>query len=230
MGVQMASGDDRFSGLSAAPGLARGADTGGHGAAPVDLLIAAEITGWRKAAREALIARRLAVPADARKRVATEVATELNRLIDFGPKTVVSLYWPFRGELDLRDWMRAAFAKGARVALPVVVAKAQPLIFREWTPEGRLERGVWNIPVPADGARLTPTVVISPLVGYDPGCYRLGYGGGFFDRTLAALSPRPRVIGVGHPMAAIPTIYPQPHDIPMDIIVTGAGQVLERGG
>ena len=108
------------------------------------------------------------------------------------------------------------------------IAKGRPLIFREWTPEGRMERGVWNILVPADGVLLTPDVTIAPLVGFDPGCYRLGYGGGFFDRTLAALSPRPLVIGVGHPTTAIRTIHPQSHDIPMDLIVTGAGRVTRR--
>ena len=82
--------------------------------------------------------------------------------------------------------------------------------------------------VPADGALLTPDVTIAPLVGFDPGCYRLGYGGGFFDRTLAALSPRPMVIGVGHPSTAIRSIHPQSHDIPMDLIVTGAGRVARR--
>jgi 5-formyltetrahydrofolate cyclo-ligase len=70
--------------------------------------------------------------------------------------------------------------------------------------------------------------VIAPLVGYDPDGYRLGYGGGFFDRTLVAASPRPLAIGVGHPLAALPTIYPQPHDIPMDWIVTGNNAPARR--
>lgn len=70
-----------------------------------------------------------------------------------------------------------------------------------------------------------PDVVIAPVVGYDPACYRLGYGGGFFDRTLASLPARPRVIGVGYGAARVPTIYPQMHDIPMDLIVTEAGTV-----
>lgn len=66
-------------------------------------------------------------------------------------------------------------------------------------------------------------MVIAPVVGFDPICYRLGYGGGLFDRTLAAMPERPRVFGVGYKQAAIPTIYPQPHDIPMDIVVTEDG-------
>jgi 5,10-methenyltetrahydrofolate synthetase len=189
---------------------------------------AAAVYSWRKIERERLIGARLAVPADERRRVAGEIAGELDSLIEPRPGLTVSLYWPFRGELDLRDWMRAAHKRGARIALPVVEAKARPLIFREWTPEGRMERGVWNILCPADGAVLTPDVAIAPLVGYDPECYRLGYGGGFFDRTLAALTPRPMAIGVGHPLTAIRTIHPQGHDIPMDAIVTGTGRVLRR--
>ena len=70
-----------------------------------------------------------------------------------------------------------------------------------------------------------PDIVISPVVGYDPACYRLGYGGGFFDRTLAALPARPRVIGIGYSSARLATIHPQPHDIPMDLIVTETGTV-----
>ena len=187
-----------------------------------------DIASWRKAKREELIAARLAVPAAERKRVASEVADVLDELIDFSLRPTVSLYWPFRGELNLRDWMLRAHERGATIALPVVLAKAQPLMFRIWTPECKMEPGIWNIPVPTETAMVTPTVVISPLVGYDPGCFRLGYGGGFFDRTLVDLLPRPRVIGVGHPCTAIPTIHAQPHDIPMDVIVTGKNTILER--
>jgi 5-formyltetrahydrofolate cyclo-ligase len=72
---------------------------------------------------------------------------------------------------------------------------------------------------------VTPDIVIAPVVGFDRACYRLGYGGGFFDRTLAAFSRRPRIIGVGYAPQEIGTIYPQAHDVPMDMIVTEAGIV-----
>ena len=124
--------------------------------------------------------------------------------------------------------MAVSHARGMRVALPVVVAKGMPLVFREWHPRAHLEPGVWNIPVPADGEEVTPTVVIAPLVGFDDDAYRLGYGGGFFDRTLAALCPRPLIIGVGHSLGRLATIYPQPHDIPMDWIVTGNAAPARR--
>ena len=87
-------------------------------------------------------------------------------------------------------------------------------------------RGVWNIPVPADGIQVVPDIVIAPVVGFDPEGYRLGYGGGYYDRTLAAWSRKPRVIGVGDSGAAIATIYPLLHDIPMDAIVTDAPPLM----
>jgi 5-formyltetrahydrofolate cyclo-ligase len=75
---------------------------------------------------------------------------------------------------------------------------------------------------------MTPTTVIAPVVGFDKDCFRLGYGGGLFDRTLAGFDAPPLVIGVGYAGALIPTIFPQPHDIPMDWIVTGAAPPLRR--
>lgn len=187
-----------------------------------------EVAIWRKTEREELIAARLAVPASERKRVAIEVSDVLDEMIVISSDTIVSLYWPFRGELNLRDWMHNTHTRGARIALPVVVTKLAPMVFRDWTPECKMVPGIWNIPVPSETASVTPTVVISPLVGYDPGCFRLGYGGGYFDRTLALMSPRPRVIGVGHPCTSIPTIHAQPHDIPMDVIITGKNSIKER--
>lgn len=199
-----------------------------RGYAPVDRQQARDVARWRKAERARLIALRLATSRKERRATAETVEATLDVVVQTRPGMVVSLYWPFRGELDLREWMAGVIERGVRVALPVVVAKAHPLIFREWRPGCRMERGVWNIPAPADGEVLTPDVVLAPLVGFDPDGYRLGYGGGFFDRTLAALSPQPRAIGVGQAVAAIPTIYPQPQDIPMDAIVTEAGIIRLR--
>jgi 5,10-methenyltetrahydrofolate synthetase len=193
----------------------------------VDPSQARDVARWRKAERQRLIAARLTLPVAAREECAAHVAADLDHLIPFSPSTIVSAYWPFRGEPDLRPWMAAVHARGARIALPIVVGKGMPLVFREWYPRARLEPGIWGIPVPAEGAEVTPTVVIAPLVGFDHHGYRLGYGGGFFDRTLAALDPKAVAIGVGHPIGALPTIYPQRHDIPMDWIVTG--HKVQRG-
>jgi 5-formyltetrahydrofolate cyclo-ligase len=179
-----------------------------------------EIAHWRKAERERLIQARLAIPADDRAAMSAEIAMQLDAIIGDVAGRTVSLYWPFRGEPDLRPWMASLVARGGTPALPVVIEKAHPLIFRAYRLGDRLEKGVWNIPIPAEGDPVTPDITIAPLVGVDPQNYRLGYGGGFFDRTLASLPKKPRVIGVGYAMQRIPTIHPQPHDIPMDRVVT----------
>ena len=114
-----------------------------------------------------------------------------------------------------------------KVALPVVVDKKGPLEYRAWRPGDQLVDGVWNIPIPEKRDIVTPALVLAPLVGFDAACYRLGYGGGYFDRTLAALSPRVFAIGVGFEVQRIATIYPQSFDIAMDLIVTETG-IRER--
>lgn len=183
----------------------------------------AEVKRWRKAERERLIAARLALPADTRAAYAQTIAAKLDRLVGQLAGETVALYWPFRGEPDLRGWAETVRARGGQIALPVVVEKGQPLIFRIWRPGEKLEKGVWNIPVPAAGEPVVPDIVVSPVVGFDAHNYRLGYGGGFYDRTLAALPRRPRVIvGVGYAMQRIATIYPHEHDIAMDAVVTEA--------
>lgn len=179
-----------------------------------------DVRRWRKAERERLIAARLAVSADARVAMSRAIAEGLDATMGDIAGRMVSLYWPFRGEPDLRPWMASINERGGRTALPIVIEKGQPLIFRAYVPGDRLEKGVWNIPIPAEGDPVLPDIVISPIVGIDPRNYRLGYGGGFFDRTLAAMPFKPLVIGVGYELQRIPTIYPQPHDIPMDQLVT----------
>jgi 5-formyltetrahydrofolate cyclo-ligase len=198
------------------------------GAAIVDPVQARDVACWRKAERERLIAERLALSVELRATQTSAMTNDLDRLIPDRPDTIVSVYWPIRAEPDLRPWMRARWERGTRVALPVALALRQPLEFREWRPDAVMARGLWQIPIPADGLVVIPTVVIAPLVGFDTGCYRLGYGGGFFDRTLAAMAAKPLVIGLGYAGASIPTIHPQPHDIPMDWIVTGAMPPVRR--
>ena len=179
-----------------------------------------DVARWRKAERTRLIEARQAVPVAARAAADAAIAAELTRRIGDAKGRMAALYWPFKGEPDLRGWAKAWRAGSGRTCLPVVVRKAAPLIFRDWTGAERLERGVWNIPIPPETApEVVPEIVISPVVGFDGGNYRLGYGGGFYDRTLAGLRAkglRPRVIGVGFAFQRIPTIYPQPYDIALD--------------
>lgn len=187
----------------------------------VDRQTEIDVARWRRGERQRLISARLAISAADRAKIAEKVCHALDRIVDPFGHPVVGVYWPFRGELDLRGWMKEMWDSGARIALPVVVAKGKPLVFRAWRPGCRMERGIWNIPVPADNEQLVPEIVISPVVGVDRDGYRLGYGGGFYDRTLASLANKPLVVGIGHPVAEIETIFPLPHDIPMDKVLLG---------
>jgi len=180
-----------------------------------------DVTRWRKAERARLIAGRLAIDPEARKRYSASIITKLDGIIGSPIGYVVSGYWPFRGEPDLRPWVESLHARGGQFALPVVVERNKPLIFRLWSPGAPLIRGVWNIPIPDEKAEeVVPDIIIAPVVGFDSKCYRLGYGGGYFDRTLEVIGRTECVLGVGYAQQAISTIYAQSHDIPMNAIVT----------
>jgi 5-formyltetrahydrofolate cyclo-ligase len=181
-----------------------------------------DVKSWRRGERERLIALRQGLPADERRRLGERIETELRALIAERPGTL-GVYWPFRAEFDPRPLIDWAVAEARTVALPVVVDKKGPLEYRAWRPGEGLVDGVWNIPVPEKRDVVTPAIVLAPLVGFDAACYRLGYGGGYFDRTLAALQPRATAIGIGFAAQELATIHPQPFDVPMDLIVTEAG-------
>jgi 5-formyltetrahydrofolate cyclo-ligase len=200
----------------------------GPDGAPIDRRQARDVARWRKAERSRLIELRCGLAAEERALHTAAIVRTLDEVISTRPDEIVSVYWPIRAEPDLRSWMRAACLRGLRVALPVAVELGQPMTFREWRPDSPMARGLWKIPYPASGPDVSPTTVLAPLVGFDSKCYRLGYGGGFFDRTLAAMLRKPVVIGLGYPQLRIPTIYPQHHDIPMDWIVIGNEPSLRR--
>ncbi|MER3352521.1 MAG: 5-formyltetrahydrofolate cyclo-ligase [Hoeflea sp. D1-CHI-28] len=194
---------------------------------------ARDVARWRKAERSRLRAARLDLPVAERNDIGKALAAHLKQVLqdrfDGARGMVISAYWPIKGEPDLRPLMAELHEAGATVALPLVETKAAPLTFRRWTPETRMVRGDWNIPVPPPHAPIvTPEITLAPLVGWAADGYRLGYGGGYFDRTLAALKPRPFTIGIGFEAAELPTIYPQPHDIPVDLILTEAGMRSEQ--
>jgi 5-formyltetrahydrofolate cyclo-ligase len=185
----------------------------------------AEINRWRKASRAELIERRMKTPPATRRAWSAELERHLERVIGENGGRTVGFYWPFRAEFDPRPLIGRLLAQGRRAALPVVLAKKQPMEFRLWTPQSEMEAGVWDIPQPKARNVVVPDIVLSPLVGFDPARYRLGYGGGFFDMTLAVLDPRPFAIGVGYELGRLATVHPQPHDIAMSRIVTEAGVI-----
>ncbi len=192
-----------------------------------------DLKHWRKTERDKLIAARLALSDEQRVQLRTRIDAHLERAFPGLVQSVVGFCWPIQNEYDARFLARRLRERGAKTALPVVVKYAQPLIFRLWAPGDVLAKGVYDIPFPPSGEAVAPDVALVPMNGFDAGGYRLGYGGGFFDRTLAALrvgnSARPVAIGVTYEMAYMQTIRPQTYDIPMDYVVTERG-VYQRDG
>jgi 5-formyltetrahydrofolate cyclo-ligase len=182
-----------------------------------------DVYAWRKTERRRLLAAREAVTPEQLQDWRARIDHHLERAFPDLVHGVVAFCWPYRGEYDVRHHAAQLRRLGASTALPVVVAAGAPLIFRKWYPGVKLKDGPLGIPYPEDAEVLTPDHVLLPMVGWDAAGYRLGYGGGFFDRTLASMARRPRVIGVAYELQYLPTIHPQPHDIPMDFLVTERG-------
>lgn len=185
---------------------------------------------WRSAERARLIGARLdGLTQEERTRHAGEISRRLVTVLGPVAGKAISLYWPFRGEPDLRPLIDRFTDEGATCLLPIATRLGERLTFRSYQSGDRLVRGLWDIPVPEGGERMEPDIVIAPVVGFDRRLYRLGYGGGFFDRTLESLGPSALAIGVGYDSQAIPTIHPHRHDIPMAIIITQS-RILRQGG
>jgi 5,10-methenyltetrahydrofolate synthetase len=182
-----------------------------------------DLKGWRKAERTRLVAAREALDATTLSAWRQHMDSHLERAFPGLARAVLAFCWPIRGEYDARHLVRRLRESGAVTALPVVVAPKAPLTFREWHPGVELAQGPLGIPYPAASRELAPQAVLLPMNGWDAQGYRLGYGGGFFDRTLAALQKKPLVIGVAYEQARLETIHPQPWDIPVDYVVTERG-------
>jgi 5,10-methenyltetrahydrofolate synthetase len=195
---------------------------------PVDPDTWRDVARFRRAERQRLYDLRRSFSPDRRSTATAAIVNDLKSVAGPLEGLNISVYWPIRGEPDLRPWMKEAHEAGARILLPVVEQKGQPLSFRHWEPRAKMERGIWNIPVPASCETGLPDLVISPLVGADEDCFRLGNGGGYYDMTLARLKPRPRIIGVGLPGCMLKTIFPMPWDVPMDVVVLGDGKPQTR--
>ena len=188
-----------------------------------------ELKSWRKTERTRLIAARAALDHATLEKYRQAIDAHLGRSFPGLASAKLAFCWPIKGEYDARHLARTLRECGALTALPVVVAPRQPLVFREWHPGVELAKGALDIPYPVGSQELVPEAVLLPMNGWDAQGYRLGYGAGFFDRTLASLAKRPVVIGISYELARLDTIHPQSWDIPMDYVVTERG-VYRRDG
>jgi 5-formyltetrahydrofolate cyclo-ligase len=181
------------------------------------------IKKWRKEQRNALLGRRIEAPRESKKTWGAAVERYAREILGRMKPQTIGFYLPFKHEIDARPLIRDLLEQGWTAGLPVVVDRRGPLEFRAWRPGALMTPGVYDIPVPAERKIVRPSVLLVPLVGFDAANYRLGYGGGYYDRTLASMLPRPSTIGLGFELSRLETIYPQPHDVPLDVVATEAG-------
>jgi 5-formyltetrahydrofolate cyclo-ligase len=144
--------------------------------------------------------------------------------------TTIGAYWPIKGEFDalpaLYRWSEADESR--RIGLPVINRETKQLRFHVWYPGCPMEEDAFGIPKPKDTEAFEPQLLLVPCVGYGPKGLRLGYGGGFYDRTLAALQPRPVTVGVGYANGYVPWLEAEPHDVPLDAMLTDEGLHWQR--
>ena len=178
---------------------------------------------WRKQRRMELMALREAIAGDDYESWSSAITESLKQGFPILGHSVVGFCWPHRREYDPRSFMEYIQARGATAALPEVVNRREPLCFRKWWRDAPMKAGMYDIPVPDNTELVRVSALVIPMIGFDTAGFRLGYGGGYFDRTLIAMSPRPLAIGVAFEILRLEDTHPQPHDIPMDFIVTERG-------
>ncbi len=175
-----------------------------------------ELRRMKIAAREAL------TPAE-HQRLSIALEADLAKLLELCLPRVLGFCWPFRAEFDCRPLITRLIAQGVRACLPLVISVDSALEFRSWHPHSKMLIDRYGIHYPAAGESLVPDVLLMPVNAFDAAGYRLGYGAGYFDRTLAAIVPSPLAIGVGFELARVADIHPALHDVPLDAVVTETG-------
>jgi len=185
----------------------------------------------KKALRKGLLEQRLAMP-DRLQRA--DLLQRVMRIWLVGrPDVVIGAYWPIKGEFDplpaLHRWKEDGELidqpQPRRIGLPVVNREHKTMTFHAWYPGCPMEEDAYGIPKPKDTELIVPTLLFVPCVGYGPGGYRLGYGGGFYDRMLASLNPRPFTVGLGYGPGFVDDLEPEQHDMPLDAILNDNGVV-----
>ncbi|MBL8377824.1 MAG: 5-formyltetrahydrofolate cyclo-ligase [Burkholderiales bacterium] len=179
----------------------------------------------RAAWRKQMLQRRAALTDVERERADSAIGAAIMPLID-SIDGVLGFYWPIQNEYDARTQVTAWLeqpGRDRRAALPVVIKRNAPLEFRSWTPASAMQAAGFGTSIPAAGETQVPNCLLVPLVGFDAAGYRLGYGGGYYDRTIASLERRPTLIGVAYAGSELPSIEPMDHDCRMDWIVTERG-------
>lgn len=176
--------------------------------------------------RESVLARRSGLSAEYRDGAAASLVHHVLSLPGMGEARTVSGFLAIRDEIDLMPAMDALSARGRRIVLPVMSGKGRPLIFRAWEPGAPLEKGSLGTRVPGPGAETgVPDILLVPLLAFDRSGYRLGYGGGYYDRTLEELRATREILaaGIGFDEQEVDSVPREAHDQRLDWMVTPSG-------
>ena len=191
-----------------------------------------ESRAFRAALRRERVAAREALSAEEHAKKSKDIRAHLQQFLCQHAPATIAFYWPIRAEVDCRPLIEELLMAGWRACLPVIVAKETAMIFRRWAPDATMVNGHHGIPMPEAGEEVFPDVVLLPVNVFDARGYRLGYGGGYFDRTLAALAASgqapPMVIGIGFALAGAETVFPHAQDLQMDAVVTEHGVIVVK--
>jgi 5-formyltetrahydrofolate cyclo-ligase len=183
---------------------------------------------WRRDQRDRLIARRISWPAAHRAAAVEAIVFALRQLLPAaGTPEVIGVYWSIRGEPELPRVEDRGYWGQHRLALPRVSARDEPLEFGHWRSSSAVSLDRWGIGTPEPFELIEPSLLIIPCVGFDRRGYRLGYGGGFYDRTLAERSIP--AIGVAYDCCELEDFEPHAHDRPLDVIVTESRVIRPPG-
>lgn len=192
---------------------------------------ATNVQDSKAALRRAAIARRDAMPADVRAAAAEALAARpFPVAINVG--AIISGFMPLNSEINPLPLMRKLAGAGARLALPVIDGRGQPLIMRAWQFGAPLDRGQWGIREPKpEAAAVNPDILLVPLLAFDRAGHRLGFGAGYYDMTITQLRARKAVIAVGLAFAAqeVPAVPTTPRDARLDLVLTERDVIDLRG-
>ncbi|HYC41400.1 MAG TPA: 5-formyltetrahydrofolate cyclo-ligase [Noviherbaspirillum sp.] len=177
-----------------------------------------ENTAQKATLRRELLANRQAITPEVRNAMNAAIARHLLAWQNAHPAGILGVYWPIKGEPDLRECYAVLAEQGTRLALPIVVDRDAPLRFLSWKPGDAMIRDSYGVAIPASGEEVQPDALLIPCVGFNEQLYRLGYGGGFYDRTLAQVG-RPVTVGIAYECARA-RFDADAHDVPLDYLIT----------
>ncbi|SMQ73007.1 5-formyltetrahydrofolate cyclo-ligase [Devosia lucknowensis] len=178
----------------------------------------------KAALRKDAHAARAALSGEERADAAKAVAAHFFEQVAYAPEDVIAGYWRIRDELDCQPILVRLMDSGQKVVLPVVQGDDAPLDLRVWEADAPLYEAGFGTLAPSDLApRAYPDIVLMPLLGFDNAGTRLGYGGGYYDRTLAGLRKRPMLIGLAFAAQELGHIPREAHDVPLDAVITESG-------